>query len=97
MKTGHEDVTELWSQRVHTEREVTANRPDVIITSKKLGNMHTDRRGKRCCQEMSAKGSGKEAEVQEFMYRDTTNVKYEMYGYEVTVHSVTGHLGQERV
>jgi len=29
------DVTVLWSQEVHTDREVTANRPDVIIKNKK--------------------------------------------------------------
>ena len=27
------------------------------------------------------KGSGKEVEIQEFMYRDTTNVEPEMYDY----------------
>jgi hypothetical protein len=27
----HEDVTVLWNQGVHTDREVTANRPDTII------------------------------------------------------------------
>jgi len=40
--------------------------------------MHTASRGNRCCQEMSAKRSGKEAKVQEFMYRDTTNVEHEL-------------------
>ena len=29
------DVTVLWNQAVHTEREVTANRPDIIIENKK--------------------------------------------------------------
>jgi len=28
------DVTELWNQAVHTDREVTANRPDIIIKNK---------------------------------------------------------------
>jgi hypothetical protein len=27
----HEDVTALWNQGVHTDRDVTANRPDIII------------------------------------------------------------------
>jgi hypothetical protein len=31
----------------------------------------------KCC----AKGSGKEVEIQEFMYRDTMNVEPEMYDY----------------
>ena len=29
------DVTVLWKQAVHTDREVTANRPDIIIKNKK--------------------------------------------------------------
>ena len=28
-------VTMLWNQAVHTDREVTANRPDIIIKNKK--------------------------------------------------------------
>ena len=29
------DVTVLWHQAVHTDRKVTANRPDIIIKNKK--------------------------------------------------------------
>ena len=29
------DVTMQWNQAVHTDREVTANRPDIIIKNKK--------------------------------------------------------------
>jgi hypothetical protein len=29
------DVTVLWNQAVHPNREVTANRPDIIIKNKK--------------------------------------------------------------
>jgi len=29
------DVTVLWNQVVHTDREVTTNRPDIIIKNKK--------------------------------------------------------------
>jgi len=29
------DVTVLWNQAAHTEREVTANRPDIIIKNTK--------------------------------------------------------------
>ena len=39
------DVTVLWNQLVHTDREVTTNRPDIIIKIKKRENMHTDRCG----------------------------------------------------
>ena len=31
---GHGDVTVLWNQGVHTDREVTANRPDIITKNK---------------------------------------------------------------
>jgi hypothetical protein len=43
--------------------------------------MHTDRCGNTRRQKCCAKGCGKEFEIQEFMYRDTTNVKPEMYDY----------------
>ena len=72
----------LWNQAVHTDREVTANRPDIITKNKKREDMHADRcdntRREKCC----AKGSGKEVKIQEFRYRDTTNVEPEMYDYK---------------
>jgi hypothetical protein len=43
--------------------------------------MHTDRCGNTRRQKCCAKGSGKEVETQEFMYRDTTNVEPDMYDY----------------
>ena len=43
--------------------------------------MHTDRCGNICRQKCRAKGSGKEVKIEEFMYRDTTNVEPEMYDY----------------
>jgi hypothetical protein len=65
----------------HTDREVTVNRPDIITTNKKVKTcilidvaIPVD----RIC---NAKGSGKEAKIQEFMYRDTTNVEHEMNDY----------------
>jgi hypothetical protein len=75
------DVTVLWNQAVHKDREVTANRPDIIIKNKKRENMYTDRCGNTRRQKCCAKGSGKEVEIEEFMYRDTTNVEPEMYDY----------------
>ena len=42
--------------------------------------MHANRCGNTRRQKCCAKGSGKEV-VQEFMYRDTTNVEPEMYDY----------------
>jgi hypothetical protein len=75
------DVTVLWNQAVHTDREVTANRTGIIIKNKKRENMHTDRCGNTCRQKCHAKGSGKEVRIQKFRYRDTTNVELEMYKY----------------
>jgi hypothetical protein len=43
--------------------------------------MHTDRSGKTRRQKCCVKGSVKEVKIQEFMYRDTTNVKPKMYDY----------------
>jgi hypothetical protein len=34
------DVTVLWSQAVHTDKEVTANRSDIIIKIKKRKHAH---------------------------------------------------------
>jgi hypothetical protein len=70
----------LWNEGVHTDREVTANRSHIIIKNKK---------DKTCTLiDMSIpadrNATQKEAEnelIQEFMYRDTTNVGHEMYDY----------------
>ena len=61
------DVTLLWNQEVHIYREVSANRPDIIIKNKKKENMHTDRCGNTCRQKCCAKGSGKEVKIQELI------------------------------
>jgi len=42
--------------------------------------MQTDRCGNTSRQKYYAKGSGKEVNIQEFMYGDATNVEPEMYG-----------------
>jgi hypothetical protein len=63
------DVTVLWNQAVHTDREVTTNTPDLIINNKKE---------KTCTltdvaiteDECRAKGSGKEAKIQELRHTD---------------------------
>jgi hypothetical protein len=61
-----------------THREVTANRPDIIIKNKKREDMRTDRCGNTRRQKCCAKVGGKEVKIQEFLYRDTTNVESEM-------------------
>ena len=43
--------------------------------------MHTNRCGNNRKQKCCAKESGKVVKIQEFMYRDTTNVEPEMYIY----------------
>ena len=72
------DFTVLSNQTVHTDREVTANRPDIIIQKQKRENIHTGRCGNTRRQKYCAKGRGKEVKIQKFMYRDTTNVEPEM-------------------
>jgi len=62
----------LWNQAVHTDREFTAKRPDVVIKNKRE-NMHTHRPGNIHRQKCLAQGRGKEAKRQDFMYTDTTN------------------------
>ena len=37
---GEGDVTVLWDQAVHTDREVTANRPDIILKTIKRKHAH---------------------------------------------------------
>ena len=49
------DVTVLWNQTAHTNREVKANRPDTIIKNKKTENMYTDRCGKCHAKEVENK------------------------------------------
>ena len=43
--------------------------------------MHTDRCGNTYGQKCHAKGSRQEAKIQEYVYRDTTDVEYEMYDF----------------
>jgi len=74
------DITVLWNQDVHKDREVTANRPDIIIKNKKektctLIDVAIPQTGMLC------KRKRKKVKIQEFMYRDTTNVEPEMYDY----------------
>jgi len=75
------NVTVLWNQAVHTDREVTANRPDIIIKNKKEETCTLIGVAIPADRNVVQKGSGKEVKIQEFMYRDTTNVEPEMYDY----------------
>jgi hypothetical protein len=73
-----EDVTVLWNQAGHTLRDVTANRPDIILKEKRE-YIYTDRCGGTRRQKCRAKGSGKDFKIQEFRY--TTYVEPVMYDY----------------
>ena len=75
------DVTVLWNQAVHTDREVTVNRPVIIIKNKKEETCTLIDVAIPADRNFVHKGSGKEVKIQEFMYRDTTNVEPEMYDY----------------
>ena len=70
------DVTVLWNQAVHTDREVTANRPDIIIKNTKA---------KTCTLidvAIHAVGNVVQKEVEKkLIYTDTANVEPEMYDH----------------
>jgi len=73
------DVTVLWNQALHTDREVTANRTDIIIKNKKEKTCTLIDVAIPADRNVCAKGGGKEVKIQEFVYRGTTNVEPEMY------------------
>ena len=75
------DVTVLWNQEVHTDREVTANRTDIIIKNKKEKTCALIDVAIPADRNVVQKESEKEVKIQEFMYRDTANVEHEMYDY----------------
>jgi hypothetical protein len=74
----HADITVLWNQGVQTDREVLANRPDIIIKDKKH---------KVCLQigvaipsdrNVIQKESDKKLKYKKFKYRNSANVEHEM-------------------
>ena len=75
------DVTVLWNQAVHTDREVIVNRPHIIIKNKKEKTYTLIDVAIPADRNVVQKEGGKEVKTQEFMYRDTMNVEPEMYGY----------------
>ena len=75
----HEDVTVLENQGLHTDREIAAKRPVVVIKNKKekiciLIHVTTP------AEENATKKEAEKKLIREFMYRDTTNVELKMYG-----------------
>jgi len=67
----------LWNQVVHTDREVTEN--NIIIKNKKEKTCTLIYVAIPADRNVVQKGSGKEVKIQEFVYRDATNVELEMY------------------
>ena len=71
------DVTVMWNQAVHTDREVTANRPDIIIKNNK----------EKICTlidvaipaDRIVQKESKFFKIQELIYRGTANVEPEIY------------------
>ena len=74
------DVTVWWNQAAHTDRDVTANRSDIIIKNKKektsiLIDVAIP------AERNIVQNSGEKTKVQDFMNRDTTNVEHKIYDY----------------
>ena len=75
------DVTVLWNQAVHTDREVTANRPDIITKNTKEKTCTLIDVAIPADRNVVQKEAEKKLEIQEFMYRDRANVEPEMYDH----------------
>ena len=63
-----EDATVFLNQGVHTDREVMAKRPDIIIKKKKEKARILKRRSNTRGRECNAKESRRETKIQEFIY-----------------------------
>ena len=72
------DVTVLWNQAVHTDREVTANRPHIIIKNKKEKTCTPTDVAIPADRNVVQKEAEKKLKYK-FVYRDTTNVEPQMY------------------
>jgi len=71
-----EDVIVLWNQGVYTEREFTANSPDVIIKNKKEKTCILIDVTIPADRNVAQKEAEKKLKIQEFMYRYITNMEY---------------------
>jgi hypothetical protein len=84
------DVTALWNQAAHTDREITPNRPDIIIKNKnKNENLHTD----RCGNTRRQKSVQNQAE-KKLKYKSLSSVIQRMWNLKCTIIPViTGPTG----
>jgi hypothetical protein len=74
-------VTVLWNQGVYTDKEVTANKPDVVIKNKKEQTYVLLDVAIPAGRNVTQKEAENILKYKEFMYRDTTNVEHEICGY----------------
>jgi len=72
-------MRELWNQGIYIDREVMANRPDTISKNKEEKTCILIHVAKPADRNVMQKET--ENKIQGFMYRDTTNMEYEMYDY----------------
>jgi hypothetical protein len=74
------DVTVLWNQAVHTDREDTTNRPDIIYKNKKEETCTLIDVAIPADRNVVKKEAEKWLKYK-FMHGDTTNVEPEVYDY----------------
>jgi len=65
---------------IHTDRNVTGNTPDIIVKNKTERTCTLIDVAMPADRNVVQKEAEKEVKIQEFVYRDTTNVEPEMYG-----------------
>jgi hypothetical protein len=83
----------LWNQGIHTDREVTAIRPDVIIKNKKekayilidmavpVDRSDVQKEVEKKLKYKSLFKEIKQVKIQEFIFRDKMNVEHTVYDY----------------
>jgi hypothetical protein len=81
-----EDVTVFWNQGVHTDREVVANRPDIIIKNKKQNACILKRRGNTGGRKCNAK-ERRDTKIQKSL---CTEIKQMWYMKRMIIPVITG-------
>jgi hypothetical protein len=75
----HEGITVMWNQGVQTDREVLANRPDIIIKNKKDTIFLRKDVAIPSDRNVIQKESEKKLKYKNFKYRNSANVEHEMF------------------
>ena len=71
----------LWNQAVHTDREITANRPDIIIKNKREKTCTLIDVAIPADRNVVQKEAEKKLKYERLVIEITTNVEPEMYDY----------------